>query len=89
MRRKKPRHARPLKYASTCSDCGAHLPVGTPARLYRVKGLSGWAAYGEGCHDREGNRSAEFMSFADYGMTEEQGTAAMMDAQAELEWSRS
>lgn len=39
-----------LKFAGTCSDCKASLPVGAKARWYgkgRIYGLT--------CHDRQGN----------------------------------
>ena len=77
-RRRRSRLPAPLKYAATCADCGAALPVGAPARLYRRRGVQGWVAYGTLCHDRAGNRSPEFMTAEDFGFTEEQMLADMV-----------
>ena len=42
-----------LKYAGTCADCGAELPVGSQARYY-----GRGRVYGTECHpDRSGGRN--------------------------------
>lgn len=42
-----------LKYAGTCADCGAHLPVGAPAKYY-----GRGRVYGTECHpDTRGKAS--------------------------------
>lgn len=43
--------ARPLRYASRCEDCGASLPAGALARLYKRRGR--WVAYGADCHTQD------------------------------------
>ncbi len=42
-----------LRWAGTCRDCGAHLPVGSRARYY-----GRGRVYGVGCHGRGGGGSA-------------------------------
>ncbi len=47
-----------LKFAGTCADCGAHLPVGAPARWYGRGKVYGTECHGEKPGTRRGGMTA-------------------------------